>query len=87
MYTNLKWKEYKRQKLVFPKVPVQVSKLSFLVRFISWIILDGLFGFVDFYFQLQKESIYIFPVAVVVFFYRLGVYKEATPVIEDEEIV
>lgn len=80
-------KEYKRQKLVFPKVPAQVSRLSFLVRFISCIILGGLFGFVSFYFQLPKESIYIFSVALVVFFYRLGAYKGAAPVIEDEEIV
>lgn len=79
--------EYKRQKLVFPQS--KPGKFPFLVRFIFFILLGGIFGFASGYWQLPKVITYIFlsVIFLVVYFYAYRRNKDLKPKIEDEEII
>lgn len=81
--------EYKRQKLLFPKGNSSSKGLPFIARFSFFIVLGALFGFARAYWQLPKESIYVFLAAlfVVVFANQIKTHKGTGPVIEDEKIV
>ncbi|WP_444932887.1 hypothetical protein [Microbulbifer sp. JTAC008] len=82
-------KEYKRQKLVFPKAEPSRKGLPFIIRLSFFILLGACFGVASSYSQFSKESIYVFIalIFVVVFAYHSKSYKGKGPVIEHEEIV
>ena len=82
-------KEYKRQNLVFPKAEESSKRLPFIVKFSFFIFLGICLGLARSFWQLPKESIYVFIVLifVVVFMYYFRGYKGKEPVIESEEIV
>lgn len=80
---------YKRQKLLFPMVNQKNYKFSFLGRFILFISIGAVFGVAKSYWQLPKETTYIFLAVlfVMVFFSSLKANKGKEPVIEDEDVV
>lgn len=82
-------KEYMRQKLVFPKAERSSNGMPFVVKLSFFIMLGALFGFARSYWQLPKESIYVFLVLLftIVFTYYLRSHKGIEPVIEYEKIV
>ncbi|MGH1439930.1 MAG: hypothetical protein ACRBBR_07470 [Cellvibrionaceae bacterium] len=82
-------KEYKRQKLIFPKLRSKSKKISIFTRFLFFIVLGGLFGFASSYWQFPKESLYFFiaTVFVVIYLYYRSDYKDLKPIIKNEEII
>ena len=82
-------KEYKRQKLVFLNSNSSLKDLHYISRMSFFIALGTSFGFAYSYWQLPKESMFVFLVilSVMVFAYHLKNQKRTTPVIEHEEIV
>ena len=82
-------KVHKRQKLVFSGSKPSSKGLPFIARFSFFILLGALFGFARAYWQLPKESIYVFITLlfVIVFTYYFKSYKGSGPIIEHEDIV
>ncbi len=82
-------KEYKRQKLIFTKAGPSRKSLSFIIRLSFFTFLGICFGVAHTYWQLPKESIYIFIalIFVIVFIYSFRSNKDKGPIIEHEEIV
>lgn len=82
-------KPYKRQKLLFPMANQKNNKFSFLVRFMFFISIGVIFGVAKSYWQLPKETTYVFLAVlfVIVYFFSLKANKGKEPVIEDEDVV
>jgi hypothetical protein len=80
-------KEYKRQKLIFMKAEPSGKGLPFIVRLSFFILLGACFGIARSYWQLPKESFYVFIAFVIVFTYYSNSNKGKGPIIEHEEIV
>ena len=82
-------KPYKRRKLVFSMHEVQKSKFNFLLQLVFFIFVGLIFGAAKAYWQLPKESLYLFVAAifVAVFLYKFKTTNTPKPTIETEKIV
>ena len=81
-------KEFKRQKLVFPRAQSKTRRFPFFARFLFYIAVGGIFGFAWSYWRLPIGLLYLFVavVFVVVFLYSFRVNMGRPPKIEDEEV-
>lgn len=82
-------KAYMRQKLTFTKANSSSKKLSYVLLFSFYIFASALFEFIRSYWQLPKESIYVFaPLLIfIVIAYQLKNGKGKKFVIENDEII